>query len=321
MPKISVLTPSFNRAEFLPKLAKSLQEQSFSDFEWIIGNDGSTDNSDEIIRSFANIVQFPIFYINSSHRVGKSKIDNLLIEQAKGDYLLWCDSDDCLVEDALEYLICEAEKVANSNLDYIGVMAQNIDIHGISQTFDKELILKNKIHLLHNEIGKYVIGDATYLILATHLKGKKFLEVDFLITEASLLYKVFNLKKIVLSPKVVKIMDRGAENSISFGEKLSYCKGSAYAIATSDIQKFKSSTIKSKFLSVINYFRYSFHGDISLNDAIVLWPAINANRFWVLIYPVAMLFALRDCWVGKVEKTHLEFEKNIEIATITKQSL
>tara|TARA_X000000950_G_scaffold160218_1_gene196156 strand:+ start:514 stop:1482 length:969 start_codon:yes stop_codon:yes gene_type:complete len=322
MPKISILTPTYNRAEFLPKLAESLQKQSFQDIEWIIGNDGSNDNSDEVIRSFAEIVQFPIIYINSSHRVGKSKIDNLLIDESKGEYILWCDSDDSLVEDALEYLICEAEKISNSQLDYVGVMAQNVDNFGVSQTFNKELIPQQTTHLLHNEIGKYVIGDATYLILAAHLKGKKFLEVDFLIIEASLLFEIFNLKKVVLSPKVVKIMDRTAENSVSFGKKLSYCKGSAYAISkTLDIKRFKSSTINFKFRSAINYFRYTFHGDIALNDAIILWPVINSNRFWVLIYPIAILFAMKDKLLGKVEKTHLEFEKNIGITRITKQSL
>ena len=136
MPKISILTPTYNRAEFLPKLAESLQKQSFQDIEWIIGNDGSNDNSDEVIRSFAEIVQFPIIYINSSHRVGKSKIDNLLIDESKGEYILWCDSDDYFVDDALEFLLDEVKKFQNLKKNYT------------QEYLRKILILKEKVRHL-----------------------------------------------------------------------------------------------------------------------------------------------------------------------------
>ena len=42
-PKISVITPTWNREKFISKLGKSLMEQTFQDFEWIVGNDGSQD--------------------------------------------------------------------------------------------------------------------------------------------------------------------------------------------------------------------------------------------------------------------------------------
>ena len=51
-PLISILTPSWDRAEFLPKLIQSLKSQTFQKFEWIIGNDGSTDNTTKIIYEF-----------------------------------------------------------------------------------------------------------------------------------------------------------------------------------------------------------------------------------------------------------------------------
>ena len=46
---ITIFTPTYNRAELLPRLYKSLQEQTNKDFEWVIVDDGSTDNTKEVI--------------------------------------------------------------------------------------------------------------------------------------------------------------------------------------------------------------------------------------------------------------------------------
>ena len=164
--------------------------------------------------------------------------------------------------------------------------------------------------------------NGTNLVLSKHLKGQKYLEVDFLITESSLLEKLFHKKKVVLSPEVVKIMDRTAENSISFGSKLSYCRGSAYAI--SEIisnEKYNSLSYFSKLLLVINYLRYCIHGNISIIRALNLWVVLKQKKFLSVLYPLSFLLCLRDIFFGKVEKTHKEFDHNISIAKITKESL
>ena len=323
MPKISILTPSFNRAKFLPKLAESLRKQSFKDFEWIIGNDGSMDNSDEIIRNLSKNVEFPVIYINSSHRVGKSKMDNLLIEESRGEYILWCDSDDYFVDNAFELLLSEAAKIPTSKKNqYTGVHAQNIDIFGKSQTFNDDSIPCASIHTRYNLLDNHVIGDGTNLVLSEHLKGQKYLEVDFLITESSLLEKVFDQKKVLLSPQIVKIMDRSAENSISFGKKLSYCRGSAYAISEIiNTKKYNSLSRISKIQLVINYFRYSIHGEISFSKMNELWLILKQKRWLLIFFPISAFLCLRDVLLGKVEKTHIEFNRNIAIAKITKESL
>ena len=150
----------------------------------------------ESIRNLAKNVEFPVIYINSSHRVGKSKMDNLLIEESRGEYILWCDSDDYFVDNALEVLLSEAAKIPTSEKNqYTGVHAQNVDIYGKSQTFNHDSIPTSSIHTQYNILLDYVKGDGTNLILSEHLKGQKYLEVDFLITESSLLKKCLIKKK------------------------------------------------------------------------------------------------------------------------------
>ena len=81
-PYISILTPSFNRAKFLPILLKSLNEQTFKNFEWVIGNDGSSDGTEEYLLDQFPKQDFSITYISSDLRIGKSSIDNQLLDHA-----------------------------------------------------------------------------------------------------------------------------------------------------------------------------------------------------------------------------------------------
>ena len=103
--KVSVITSSMNRSPYLPRVWESLMNQTDSNFEWMIGNDGSQDNTIEVVESFFNKSNFPITLITSSKRIGKSMIDNNLISSARGEYILLCDSDDWLQKIALEEMI------------------------------------------------------------------------------------------------------------------------------------------------------------------------------------------------------------------------
>ena len=71
-PYISILTPAFNRKEFLPILIKSLSKQSFKNFEWVIGNDGSSDGTEQYLREELAKQEFSVTYISSDLRIGKS---------------------------------------------------------------------------------------------------------------------------------------------------------------------------------------------------------------------------------------------------------
>ena len=168
-----------------------------------------------------------------------------------------------------------------------------------------------------NELGKWenlnkkIDGDSTIITSAKNYKKQKFPEVDFLITESSLLNKMFKNKNFLLTPKIVKIMDRGANNSVSFGKKIQYCRGSVYCIANGETKKkFEKKTIITRILIIINYFRYSIHGDINFNKALKMFKPIKNNYLYTLLFPISYMISLRDRFLKKVIKTHLEFEKN-----------
>ena len=99
--KITVFTPTYNRAYIIENLYRSLQRQSFRDFEWVIVDDGSSDNTEELVNGWKNENDFPIIYFKQPNG-GKCSAINTGLDLAKGELFFTVDSDDYLTDDALE---------------------------------------------------------------------------------------------------------------------------------------------------------------------------------------------------------------------------
>lgn len=101
---ITVFTPTYNRAYILERLYRSLQRQTYHDFEWIIIDDGSTDNTAEIVRRWVNEDNsFPIRFFMQTNG-GKCSAINKGLDLANGKLFFTVDSDDYLTDNALERL-------------------------------------------------------------------------------------------------------------------------------------------------------------------------------------------------------------------------
>jgi glycosyltransferase involved in cell wall biosynthesis len=101
--KITVLTPTFNRAHLLPRLYASLSRQTFGDFEWRIIDDGSTDDTRALVAEWSD-APFPIRYLFQENR-GTKVAWNVGVELAEGELLAVIGSDDYYVPQALELLL------------------------------------------------------------------------------------------------------------------------------------------------------------------------------------------------------------------------
>ena len=102
-PFITILTPAYNRASLLPRLFDSLLRQTNKDFEWIVVDDGSTDDTREVVAHLKEKCggAFPMGYVYKANG-GKHMAINIGAERARGELLFIADSDDLLTDDALE---------------------------------------------------------------------------------------------------------------------------------------------------------------------------------------------------------------------------
>ena len=127
--KITVFTPTYNRAYILSNLYHSLQRQTYFDFEWLIVDDGSTDNTHDVVEQWQKEKNFfPIHYYKQENG-GKCRAINHALDLAHGELFFTVDSDDYLTDDALEKIAKWEKELPKSNR-YCGV-AGNL---GISPT-------------------------------------------------------------------------------------------------------------------------------------------------------------------------------------------
>jgi glycosyltransferase involved in cell wall biosynthesis len=126
----TVFTPTYNRAYTLKRVYDSLQAQTFRDFEWLIVDDGSTDNTAELVQEWQSEAGFPIRYVKKSNG-GKHTAINLGVPLAEGELFLIFDSDDACFPDALEKLAHYWNTIDLSERDdFAAVTGWCVDING-----------------------------------------------------------------------------------------------------------------------------------------------------------------------------------------------
>ncbi len=121
-PRISVIMPVYNAESFLMESVSSILDQTFSDFELLIGDDGCTDRSIEIIRSFNDD---RIIVIRNEENLGIANTLNRLIDASRGEYIARQDSDDISLPKRLEKQINFLDKNQE-----IGICGTNFTIFG-----------------------------------------------------------------------------------------------------------------------------------------------------------------------------------------------
>lgn len=117
----SVCIPTFNRAYILERCLDSVLAQTYSPYEIVVIDDGSTDHTKEIVNKYMS--KLPIKYYKKENG-GKHTALNLGISKSTGDYLIILDSDDWLLPDCLNFF---AEKINSIGNKYCAVLARSAD--------------------------------------------------------------------------------------------------------------------------------------------------------------------------------------------------
>nr|WP_300788588.1 glycosyltransferase family A protein [uncultured Acetatifactor sp.] len=136
--EITVFTPTYNRAYIIGEVYVSLEKQTYKNFEWLVIDDGSSDNTEDVIKNFIQENKMKIRYIKKENG-GQHTALNKAIELAKGRLFMIVDSDDFLTDNALERVIYW-EKTIQGKHGYAGV--SGLKIHKNGKTIGSEW--KNK---------------------------------------------------------------------------------------------------------------------------------------------------------------------------------
>ena len=310
-PKFSVLTPAWNRAECLEELRNSLMMQSDCSFEWIVGNDGSTDGTAAVVESLARHANFHVLLINAEKHIGKSRIDNLLVAAASGDFCVWCDAGDKLHETALSSLRLAWSAIPDSEkANYLGIapLAES-DGKVLGKAFEANAVLEN---LTLRDVEGLVGADMLLAARTEILRSVPFPEVDLVIPESSVWSKLGD-RLVRFVPRPLKVVVYGQANAISGSGRMAYSRGRAHALALQKASSTYSPTARESIRNSFNFIRYCLHGEIRWRDAIDLWGGKNKSRLMLaLMYVPGLLASWIDLARGKVDKTHREFQQGLD---------
>lgn len=204
----------YNNESYLKKAIESVLSQSFKNFEFLIVNDASTDNSFNIIESFAKNDK-RIKVINNIKKIGLTKSLNRALRQAQGEYIARMDGDDICFPERLARQFTFMEK--NQNIGFCGTAPILIDKN------DKKI--GKKIHPVKNKDIRRVVLSYCPFIHSTLMFRRQILEKVGLYNEAFIFaqdyelilrlmskYKAANLKEPLLYYRV------GEEKSISMAK-------------------------------------------------------------------------------------------------------
>lgn len=222
--KISIIVPVYNREKYLEKCINSIIEQDFKDIEIICVNDGSTDNSLEILKKLSE--QDKRIIIINKKNGGSSSARNAALKIARGKYCLNIDSDDWIEQGYFTALYERAEKddlditISNVIVDFI--LEGNIE-NRVDLDINKEIIINNKEYLKKFYTSNFIGYTVNKLIKRElYIKNKIFYNENiFLLEDVELIGKLSYFSKKI--GKVNKAFyhyrigdNNGSSNNIEF---------------------------------------------------------------------------------------------------------
>lgn len=147
--KFTIFTPVYNGAKTIHRVFESLENQTYRNFQWIIINDGSTDDSDSEIKNFIRTVDWEIIY-EKQENMGKHQAWNRAMQLANGELLVPMDCDDSFSNDILEFY---REKWSELSIDQrnklsgINVLCEDENGNVIGDKYPEDGMLSNNLTL------------------------------------------------------------------------------------------------------------------------------------------------------------------------------
>lgn len=289
MSLVTVFTPTYNRAKLLPRLYESLCKQTCLDFEWLIVDDGSTDNTEEIINKKLEIrkSKFKVRYFKKENG-GKHTAINFGVRKAQGELFLILDSDDELPKDSIENILEEYNRIEDETTiaGVCGYMShRNGGIIG-KPIFD---CIVNSLDLRY-KLG--VKGDMCEVFRTDVLKEYPFPEIEGerFCPEALIWNRIAQKYKLKVFPKVIYYRDYLEGGLTDNIVKIRMNSPIASMMTYQEMTGYDVPLIV-KVKSAINYWRFRFCYQKRMDSNICV-PVLR--KVWNVFSPIAFLMHLRD---------------------------
>lgn len=290
----TVFTATYNRAHTLFKLYESLEQQTYQNFEWIIVDDGSTDDTEDLVKKLIIESSFHIKHIKQENG-GKHRAINEGVRIAEGELFFIVDSDDYLLPHSLE-TISKYWKQVNTNSQFAGVAGKKILKNGndIGDNLNAAIL---DCSITERRYKFHINGDKAEAILTSVMKKYPFPDFpDENFCAEGLIWNRISLEKKLRffdeAIYVCEYLNEGlSKNSIRNRKK-----NSNYTLLLySELSKNKQVPYFFKLRAITNFWRFSFSNNKSFRKKNEM---LDNPAFGIILLPIGFFFHLNDYfWV------------------------
>ena len=300
MVKVSVILPIYNVAPYLEETFQSLLSQTLKDMEIIAVNDGSTDNSEEIIQKYRQL-DSRVVSITQQNK-GQSAARNLALQHAQGKYVYMMDSDDILQSpDALQVCYDYAEK---NHADFIFFDGESFSEKGVDRISrntkrthlveeDKRCNGENLLHLvLDTETHNCVVW--LLFIRRDFLERTKLRFYEGIIHEDELFTTMLTLSSDNIYCLKRSLVGHRIRTASTMGKHFSKRNMDCYLTVADELLKFSQAPIIHKFLRyTLSKVFYTAHQIPFSQKPAVFWRALRSGYLKYIGLKPALVFWLK----------------------------
>lgn len=254
---LTIFTPTYNRAQHLKEAFASLQNQRFRDFEWLVIDDGSTDDTEAVVKALAaSDSSISMRYFRKKNG-GKHTAINYASDLAEGDFFLFLDSDDKLCAGALDILIPHLDKIKND--DSVGALAAiRLSDYGTPLGLEPGHTVTGC--WLKLQAKKILDGDYTWCMKTALLKSYKFpvFKGERFLTEAIAFNRMLKNYEVVYIPEELEIGGYNADGLTFNSDAIFRNNPNGYRLYHKELMKYDEFGMKCKLISGIKYWKYPF---------------------------------------------------------------
>jgi len=297
-PLFTIFTPTYNRAHTIQRVFDSLCNQTLRDFEWLVIDDGSTDETPQLVAAWINVANFPIRYFRQDHS-GKHFAHNLGVREARGFFFAPVDSDDALVSNALERIAQIWNGIPaelRSSFSGAGGLCRNqrgeiVGDHFPYEPFDVNYRDRRYIHRIRGEKWGVTSTEILRQFPLPEIRGTNFVPEGVLGSEIGKTYKSRNVNEIF---RVYYTNDRETGATLSKRNRLSAdnAPGRLYYyvyLLNNDLEYFVHSPMPflkaAVMLPIVAWF-----SDAALLEILRSLKAFRAKGLVLVGLPIALLF-------------------------------